>query len=80
MFNKKIAKDYKELKRDFRAMPMKYRPVPFYHMDGRFAEGGSLTKDVSENINLYKKSGYGGLTPLPVSASGSRWPWPMPCP
>ena len=72
MLNKKIAKDYKELKRDFRAMPMKYRPVPFYHMDGRFAEGGSLTKDVSENINLYKKSGYGGLTPLPVSAFGGH--------
>ena len=38
-------------------------------MDGRFAENGKLTEDVAKNIVLYKKSGYGGLTPLPVSAS-----------
>ena len=72
MLNAKTAKDYKELRRDFQTMPMNYRPVPFYHMDGRFAENGKLTDDVAKNIALYKKSGYGGLTPLPVSASGGH--------
>ena len=72
LLNIKNAKEYKELKRDFQLMPMSFRPVPFYHMDGRFAEGGKLTEDVAKNIALYKKSGYGGLTPLPVSASGGH--------
>lgn len=70
MLNIKTAKEYKELKRDFQTLPMNYRPVPFYHMDGRFAENGKLSDDVAKNITLYKKSGYGGLTPLPVSAQG----------
>ena len=52
------ARNYKELKRDFTSMPMEFRPVPFYHMDGRFAEDGKLTEDVAKNIALYKKSGY----------------------
>ena len=72
MLNIKTAKEYKELKRDFQLMPMSCRPVPFYHMDGRFAENGKLTEDVAKNIALYKKSGYGGLTPLPVSAIGGH--------
>ena len=72
MLNIKTAKEYKELKRDFQAMPMSYRPVPFYHMDGRFAENGALTEEVAKNFALYKKSGYGGITPLPVSASGGH--------
>ena len=72
LLNIKNAKEYKELKRDFQLMPMSFRPVPFYHMDGRFAEGGKLTEDVAKNIALYKKSGYGGLTPLPVSAIGGH--------
>ena len=69
MLNAKTSKDYKELRRDFLSMPMSCRPVPFYHMDGRFAENGKLTDEVAKNIALYKKSGYGGLTPLPVSAA-----------
>ena len=66
------ARNYKELKRDFTSMPMEFRPVPFYHMDGRFAENGKLTEDVAKNIALYKKSGYGGIVPLPVSAQGGH--------
>lgn len=66
------ARNYKELKRDFTSMPMEFRPVPFYHMDGRFAEDGKLTEDVAKNIALYKKSGYGGIVPLPVSAQGGH--------
>lgn len=72
MLNKKTAKDYRELKKEFLSMPMEYRPVPLWHMDGRFAEDGRLTDDAAKNIALYKKSGYGGLTPLPVSAQGRK--------
>ncbi len=72
MLNVKTSKGYKELKRDFQTLPMNCRPVPFYHMDGRFAENGKLTDEVAKNIALYKKSGYGGLTPLPVSAMGGH--------
>ena len=68
----KTAKDYKELRREFGLMPMAYRPVPFYHMDGTFAENGALRDDVAKNIALYKKSGYGGLCPLPVSAAAGH--------
>ena len=68
----KTAKDYKELRREFGLMPMAYRPVPFYHMDGTFAENGALRDDVAKNIALYKKSGYGGLVPLPVSAKAGH--------
>jgi hypothetical protein len=69
LLNVKTAKDYKEMKRDFQNLPIKYRPVPFYHMDGRFAKDGRLTDDVAKNMVLYKKSGYGGIVPLPVSAA-----------
>ncbi len=68
MMKNKMNRDYRELKREFVSMPIQYRPVPFYHMDGKFAEGGELTPEVAKNIALYKKSGYGGITPLPVSA------------
>ncbi len=68
MLNRKNAKDYRELKRDFQSMPGDCRPVPFYHMDGAFAKDGKLCDEVAKNIALYKKSGYGGLTPLPVSS------------
>lgn len=71
LLNIKTSKEYKELKRDFQTMPMSLRPVPFYHMDGRFAKDGKLTDEVAKNLALYKKSGYGGITPLPVSAHGS---------
>lgn len=72
LLNAKTSKEYKELRRDFQSMPMNYRPVPFYHMDGRFAENGRLTDDVAKNIALYKKSGYGGIVPLPVSAAAGH--------
>ncbi len=49
-------------------MPMEYRPIPFYHLDGCFAEDGELRADLDKNLSLYKKSGYGGLCPIPVSA------------
>lgn len=67
MTTAKTSKGYKELRRDFQSLPIAFRPVPFYHMDGKFAENGKLTEEVAKNILLYKKSGYGGLTPLPVS-------------
>ncbi|MBE6611641.1 MAG: hypothetical protein E7632_04020 [Ruminococcaceae bacterium] len=72
MLNGKTAKEYKELRRLFAAMPMEYRPVPFYHMDGCFAENGVLCEDAAKNIVQYKKSGYGGLCPLPVSAAAGH--------
>ena len=72
MLNKKTAKDYRELKKEFISMPMEYRPVPFWHMDGCFAEAGRLTEDTAKNIAMYKKSGYGGLMPLPESAQGGH--------
>lgn len=69
------ARNYKELKRDFTSMPMEFRPVPFYHMDGRFAENGKLTEDVAKNIALYKKSGYGGIVrSLSPRRAGTRAP------
>ncbi len=64
----KTAKEYKELKRDFQTMPIEYRPIPLYHMDGSFAENGALRQEVSKNILQYKKSGYGGLCPIPVTS------------
>ncbi|MCI8388001.1 MAG: hypothetical protein HFE63_05990 [Clostridiales bacterium] len=77
MLNLKTSKGYKELKRDFLTMPINYRPVPFYHMDGRFAENGKLTDDVAKNFAQYKKSGYGGIAPLPVS-SQDEWGGTLP--
>ncbi len=68
----KTAREYKELKRAFRLMPMEYRPVPFFHMNGCFAENGALRPDVAKNMALYKKSGYGGIAPIPVSERGGH--------
>ncbi len=68
MIHAKPTRDYKELRRDFLNPKNEYRPVPFFHMDGAFAADGRLTEETARHLAQYKKSGYGGIVPLPVSA------------
>lgn len=58
--------DYTDLKKCFLNIKNEYRPIPFYHLDGDLTDDELLS-----HISGYKKSGYGGVTLLPV-----RWTTP----
>ncbi|MCQ2432155.1 MAG: hypothetical protein MJ175_06070 [Clostridia bacterium] len=51
-----------ELRRDFQIIRDKYRAVPFVRMDGDISD----EEQVTNVLNLIKKAGYGGISPIPV--------------
>lgn len=63
------------LKEDFTNPPNKYRPMPFWHLNGHLTKEG-VEKQIQEAKKL---SGFGGVTVLPVTA-GPQHPTGLPCP
>lgn len=56
------------LKERFATPPNAYRPMPFWHINGRMTKAG-IEKEIGDTKSL---SGFGGVTVLPVSA-GMQW-------
>ena len=52
-----------QLGKVFELPPMEYRPVPFWHINGKLTKDG-ITKQISEAI---QDSGFGGVAVLPVT-------------
>ena len=63
------------LRDDFTNPPNKYRPMPFWHLNGHLTKEG-VEKQIQEAKEL---SGFGGVTVLPVTA-GPQHPTGLPCP
>lgn len=64
-----------QLKKDFSNPPNKYRPMPFWHLNGHLTTEG-ITKQITEAKDI---AGFGGVTVLPVTA-GPQHPTGLPCP
>ena len=56
------------LRNDFAQPPVEYRPMPLWHLNGQLTEEG-IRKQIIEARDF---SGYGGMTPLPVTP-GPHW-------
>ncbi len=54
--------------------PDQYRPVPFWHLNGNLT-----TVEITEQMDSARKSGFGGVTVLPVTA-GPQHPTGIKCP
>ena len=63
------------LRDDFTNPPNKYRPMPFWHLNGHLTKEG-VEKQIQEAKEL---SGFGGVTVLPVTA-GPQHPTGLSCP
>lgn len=63
------------LKKDFKDPPNKYRPVPFWHLNGTLTKEG-IEKQIREAKEI---SGFGGVTVLPVT-EGRQWNTGLPTP
>lgn len=63
------------LKADFKNPPNKYRPMPFWHINGNLTTEG-IDKRITEARTL---SGFGGVTVLPVNPN-TQWQTGYPCP
>jgi hypothetical protein len=61
-------------KDDFKEPPSKYRPVPFWHLNG-----GLTTAELNKQVADAMKIGFGGVTVLPVTA-GKQHPTGLPSP
>ncbi|MGF7078715.1 glycosyl hydrolase [Mucilaginibacter sp. UYCu711] len=51
------------LYRDFKMPPAKFRPVPFWHLNGNLT-----TDEINKQVAATMKAGFGGVTILPVTA------------
>ncbi len=58
----------------FKSPPDQYRPVPFWHLNGKLTAA-----EISNQMEAAHKSGFGGVTILPVTA-GPQHPTGIQCP
>ncbi|MES2376916.1 MAG: glycosyl hydrolase [Bacteroidota bacterium] len=70
----KVNAQQHSLYNDFKAPPAKYRPVPFWHLNGDLT-----TDEINKQVNAAMKAGFGGVTILPVTA-GKQHPTGLPSP
>lgn len=59
---------------DFKKPPVNYRPVPFWHLNGKLT-----TQEINRQVGDAAKSGFGGVAVLPVTA-GKQHPTGLPSP
>ena len=56
-------RNYQDLHKDFLTPPQKYKPIPFVRIDGDFSDEETM----NNVLNNLKKSGWGGIAPIPVA-------------
>nr|WP_068887585.1 glycosyl hydrolase [Pedobacter panaciterrae] len=69
-----VSAQHYTLWEDFKKPPVNYRPIPFWHLNGKLT-----TQEINRQVTDAAKSGFGGVAVLPVTA-GKQHPTGLPSP